>query len=467
MQRPYHLDQPSVNNKTYVLHNITSNIDVTTDVINVSKMNNGYKITISTISTNTFKLLNNDNVGAQLSFNPVNSTNFVSVEGTLLYNDVNGERVYSFDLITNYEIDADNYISITNGYFDTGFNEKVQINLLNKMYITYYTLSIPPSYAVQPNDSLINQSITGNDLQKMLITRDSFDLTIGYHLDGLWSKFRSYLSTNDYDVYTQDIYQTYENDVLDINPDNNTTIFFDTNNIPYIKILHKKGDNVLDDQNNPIILHHAGDVILDSNNLPTTNSYRNKIINFSLLMIDACYLLATDDIYIDYVKEITNNLLEYITVDVPYLNDLVLEKTKIYYAPFITKGNTNILTVDDDVINIDKEQNIKVDVYVPENTYDNFDSRKYITKVITQKVVDALSQNQIVIKDIEDDIVNTFQNSITTVSVSGLGGSYDFKALNVINNNEQLSIKYMLTLLNDGTLTVSLGVEVNFLLYNG
>ncbi len=50
--------------------------------------------------------------------------------------------------------------------------------------------------------------------------------------------------------YPEDVYQTYAEDVYAEDG---------------VTILHHAGDQVLDDENNPIILHHAGDLILDEN----------------------------------------------------------------------------------------------------------------------------------------------------------------------------------------------------------
>ncbi len=68
-----------------------------------------------------------------------------------------------------------------------------------------------------------------------------------------------------YQTYEEDVYQTYEEDVYD----GETIIHYagdqvlDENGDPII--LHHAGDQVLDEENNPIILHHEGDLILDEN----------------------------------------------------------------------------------------------------------------------------------------------------------------------------------------------------------
>lgn len=56
-----------------------------------------------------------------------------------------------------------------------------------------------------------------------------------------------------YDIYEEDVYQTYEEDVYD--EDGET-------------IIHHAGEQVLDEDNNPIVLHPAGEQVLDENGEP-------------------------------------------------------------------------------------------------------------------------------------------------------------------------------------------------------
>ena len=77
-----------------------------------------------------------------------------------------------------------------------------------------------------------------------------------------------------YQTYEEDVYQTYAEDVYD--EDGET-------------ILHHAGDQVLDEENNPIILHHAGDQVLDEENNP-------------IILHHAGDLILDEDGHQDYLK---------------------------------------------------------------------------------------------------------------------------------------------------------------------
>ncbi|MGN6746636.1 hypothetical protein, partial [Neisseria sp. P0024.S002] len=135
---------------------------------------------------------------------------------------------------------------------------------------------------------------------------------------------------------------TYPEDVYDKDQATGSIVNIVNGNVTY-NLRHRKGDPVLDENDQPVYLHREGDVMLDENQRPIIKEPRKVIRRLELMLVDATYLFATDEIAKSYREEIVETFLDWIVDDLKPINDKTLEQTRILYYPSSTMGEFRVM----------------------------------------------------------------------------------------------------------------------------
>ena len=69
-------------------------------------------------------------------------------------------------------------------------------------------------------------------------------------------------------------------------------------------LVHRKGEQMTDNDGQLVWKHRQGDIMLDNNGQPIIDRPRDIIRRLELMVIDATYWFATDDIAIEYRNEL-------------------------------------------------------------------------------------------------------------------------------------------------------------------
>lgn len=463
--RPYHLDVPVLKNLSFVSQNATAGIQVNTNTYAISKVDTGYKIAIRVTSDSFYKELLDKYLQVQLCFIPPGEINYAYINGTLQGVDSEtGERIFVFDIETNWDLNSDDELIITNFEMFSNESTKCGSPLTNTFTILWTTNSVPLNFIPDSSNSIKGSFLLPDET--IVVTREEIDITFGYSLKNLWNRSRSIADSDQYLTYDSDIPLTYEENVYKIDPITKSEVSFDADGNPFITKLHAKGDYVLDTDGNIIYKHRAGDIKLDSSGIPipTSSIYTSRMID--ILLVDGAYYFTTDSAHKKYRSEIANTLNTWITTTLSNLQNKLLDKTEIYYHPTTAIGSVEVQISHNNVTTIEARQSFAVTLFVTTSVYDDSSLRQQLKTTTVKKLNEGLQKTTISIDDIIVSMKEAFGQSVISVEISGLGGKANYNSLTLLNRNETLSLNKVLLAQDDGSLIVSEAVDVQFIEYS-
>ena len=464
--RSYFIDNPFINTKSFVSENATTGYQVSIDSsYSVSKNDNGYVVDIVTKSSDNFKALDDASVQVRLAFKPHNQTQKVYVAGVLKGKTDSDERLYSFNLDTNYDIDLDDKLVFTS---TSGAESAVDIKggLVNDYDIYFCTTAPMPSNWIY---SLLDEEIKDYGVPDgtYAISNERLNVVLGYRLNELWTLSRSNVTATPYQVYTTDIPAYYKADVYEVDPLTGAAFSIDNQGNLVYNILHKRGDPVLDTNGDPTYEHHKGEVIYDENNnpIPIPGYERDLLRLIDILTIEAPYYFAIPLDFsstTNYRAAIAKTLNQWITQDLPSINERLLDKTEIYFYPKVTAGDIQVLTNNNEVESISAGQSFNVNLLVSPTVYGDTTLLTALRSITTRTIDAALQQKTVSISTIERDLLEAYGDDVIAVEVTGLGGVNTHNTFTVLSNSNRCSIRKRLSALPDNTLTVDEDITIEF-----
>lgn len=464
--RAYFLDKPAINTKSFVADNPTTGYQASIDsAYSISKNDSGYVIDIITKSSDNFKELDDANVYCILSFYPSGQNERVYVKGTLRGKTSTNERLYSFDLITNFDIDKTDKIVINN---TLGSSSAVDTKIELSSYYDVFFCTTQPKSSDWVYSELDNQ-IPVFDLPEAayVVTNEKLHITLGVRLTGLWLQARSSATSAPYEVYTANVPATYKSDVYEVDPVTGAAFSIDaTGNLVY-NILHRRGDPVIDSQGVQQYEHMRGEVVYDEYGSPKIlPGYERDLLRFiDIFTIEAAYYFAIGVDYntpSNYRTLISTTIVEWVTSDIPSFNERLLDQTDIYFYPKVAIGDIDILTNTNEVMKISASQAFKVVLLVKPAVFDD-SALLQALREMTIKTIDAsLQQKTISISTMEKDLLTAYGEDVVSVELTGLGGVDTHNTFTVINNSSRCSIRKRLSTLPNGSLIVEDDVTIEF-----
>ena len=461
--RPYYLDRPVIETKSFVTENDTTLLQVGTRSYDIIKTNTGYKIKVVTQSSTDFIELDNSLVHVQLGFIPEYEEDYAYLNGTLVEVLDDGERVYEFDIRTSFNVDSKDNLVLTNFSMYIPEQKKFACSLLKNFDIVYST-SAPKANTWQTGKVDLTLGTFLLPPNTYGISQEKLRVRFGNALPGLWSRARSILSSLPYQTWSADVPALYDVDVPDIGPDG-SSITFDENGNPVVNYLHRAGDPILDTNGNQVIKHHKGDLVLDANNNPIVTGQRSISRQIDLVLIEAAYFFATDLSTINYKKSMVRTVVDWITNDLSKISDKLLEQTRLYFYPKTTLGSIKVTTGNNVTKTINAAQSFIVDVYISAANYSNAALRARLTKTTINVINEQLKQSVVSLDTITTALKANYGNDVISIQLSGLGGSEKLSTLTVLSDAERCSIRKRLVALPDDTLIVEEDVTMNFISY--
>lgn len=450
--RSYALDQPYAMDLNFVRQNQSLQLFVNTGSYLVRKIETGFELEITTKSGTYYQGLEDGHVGVQLSFNPKGETTYAYINGTLKSKTADGERIYTFKIETNHDIDSNGLIGITNSTVQGVTEYTAWIDLETEFNLLHYTSSLTENFTYDETDQLLGKFMlpsgcVGNSHEKLVIH-------FGDSLKNLWSRSRSYALDRVYRLHTVNIPLTYAVDVFDIDPVTGSCFSVVGGELVY-KYLHRKGDPVLDADGQPVYKYKVGDVVLDENGMPVYDEVMKTGREFDLLMVDARYYFATDAATVSYRSEIETTLTEWIVDGLTDISTELLEQTRIYFYPKTTLGMVRVYTANNAEDYLNAEQALTVSLYVPAKIYEDLSVRERLEYATVQILNAYISQNTVNISTIEDYLRAYYAEMVDSVRVTGLGGANNYQIVRLVSPTTKLCLKKELSIQPDKTTIVA------------
>lgn len=461
--RAYFLDNPSIVSKSFVTENDTTGIAVATDSYKIERTATGYLLTIVTRSGAAYKALANDKAHVQLSYRPTGEKDRAYQNGTFVGLTDTGERIYTFDLGTNYDVDdLDNIVLDTFQMYDDP-ERKHATPLTTDFDIIYIAEGLTleglqsSSIDLDIGTPLLPVGIIG-------ISRERLKIELGQALHGLWTASRSVVSSLDYARYAADVPAYWPNTVYKRDPVTGALeISSDgAGGITYV-VLHAKDDPVLDDQGNQVYRFRKGDVQVDADNKPIVISTRKMLRQVDLCLLDGVYWFATEATAAAYKNSLPVTIVGWLVNDIADVSKYLLEQTKLFFFPKSTLGQVEVIVQEGQTVSMPAEQSFAVTFYLSGLAYRDAALRTSLTKMAVETINEVLQNRVVTLSEITSKLRAKAGNDAIAVDVTGLGGTNRQMAVTLSDDAARLSIKKIAHANADGTIGVQDDVAISFI----
>jgi len=457
--RPYHLDDPKATDLSFITQNPTLQLVVNTSQYNLAKLDNGYQLTIQTKSGSYYKNLEDSEVNAQIGIRLKNSSRFVYWNGVQTGRTQDGERIFTFTLTTNYDLDANEQIELTNGVIDSEIPTPVWVDLKQEIHIFHTTTSIPAGiYKPDATQNMIG--LTFLPTPSAAITHETVTATFGHYLKRLWTRARTYPDTEVYKRYTIDVPMEYPEDVYEIDPATGSGISIIDGKIHY-NLLYKRGEVVRDEHGQIMYAHRAGETVREGGE-PVVDYTRVGTREFDMFFVDGRHYFVTDETFKEYNTEFINVVVNWVLKDMMTLNERTFERTEVLFYPTNQLSIINVQTGEGNKLSLESDQSLTVDVYVSDNVYRDNEQRQILEEKTIRYLDSWISTQQVAISTASTGLMTLYGDVATAVSIKGLGGSQDLQLVNMLKDEDRFCLKRILQAQQDGSFIIREDVTVNF-----
>lgn len=461
--RPYYMEAPAAVSKTFVGVNDTTLVQVTMDGYSFVRTENGYALHIVTTSDATYKDLLDSEVFAQLSYIPVGEKSRAYIQGKLLGTDpATLERIWQFDFPTNMKITEEHNLELSGFKMYTQDTVTVETPLLQEFDVVLGTSAVMGTQWVGNTvDNLLGRLYLPS--RAFALVHEKITVRFGWSLSTLWAKSRSVPSTYEYEAYPEDVHAKWPEDVYEIDPVTKSPITLNPDGTYSYNLIHKKGDVILDGEGVPTIKHKKGDLIISEfTGRPIIANPRQVLRQFSILLVEGEYWFSTNQISVDYRKEIATTLVSWLTTDIADIQSRTLDMTRVYFYPKSTLGDIEVMVGAGRVVKLNAGQSIVVTLTVDRKTYNNYDLREKLESITVKTIGKWLKEAIVTTSDAIDALRTEYGTDVIGIELTGLGGTENYGTVTVLDQASRCGIAKRLVAQDDNTLIVEDNLTINF-----
>lgn len=459
--RPYYLDNPIINRKTWVGENDTAQLQAAISQYDITRIDGGYRVRVVLESGDTFRQLPDEQIVLQIGYQPTGEKRWASVNGTLL-GKVDDERVYQFDILTNFDVNSDNELRTLNMSMFSTVQNNYFAPLTTDLAVTIIVVnSVTPGY--EPNG--LDEQIQAHLLPQLFMTvnRENLNTTFGYEMTELWRRSRPVISAESYKKYDFNVPAYYETNVYETDANGNIIIDIGPDGKLVYRVIHKKGDPVLTEDGKPVYEHRIGDPMHDANGQPILISARKLKYETTLFMVDGKYYFANERDASAYAKAIPMQLVTWIQNDISILNARLLSEGTLYLYPTTTFGDTIASIREGQQITIPVDQSFSFDYYLSKAGYTNPTIRPGLIANTKTTIAEFLERSTISISEAVSRLTETSGDEVMAIEAKGLGGTNNFAIITVEDDAARLSVRQKLVVLPNQELTIEDDLTFNWL----
>lgn len=458
--RAYYLDAPVAPTKTFVAENDTTLLQVSVGQYSIERVASGYKLTVVTSSDDNVKDLEDDQLHVQLAYIPASEKDRAYLNGTLIGRNDDDERIYEFDLSTNFNVDYLDNLQLSKFlmYDDeprlTGTPLQKDFDIIFSTSAVMDTQWRPNAVDVVLGRFLLPEQIAG-------LSHERIRIKFGDALTTLWTRGRTTVTSADYERHTVDVPRVYEKDILQ--RDANGLAVQVVNDEVQFTILHRKGDPQLDEDGNPRYLHRVGDVKLDAMGKPIIKNGRGLLREIDIMVLEGVYSFATDTAAAEYRTEMVETFLNWLLNDLSGIQKQLLDQSRIYLYPKSTLGSIKVKLPDNLVSVIPAGNAFRAELIVNSNVYEDAALKDQLTKSTIRGISEGLAQETVALSSIVANLRQTYGTDVVDVRLSPIGPGKNITALTVVDRSTRCSIRKRLVAQADASLVVEEDVDVVFL----
>lgn len=460
--RPYSMNDPSLRASSYMSSNETIGLTImASNRREIVATETGYKLTILSDSSKDWKELPDSSVHVQLGFKPDRESSYAFTNGVLLEVLESGERVYEFDIKTNWDMDSQHLLDINNFSMPSGGS----IGFRSKLEQSFSLFWAVSDYA-QPGleDSDID-AVMGTHLlppSSLGVYWEEIEVKLGDELTGLWSRARNVLGDRSPLRRKEPVYMTYLKNEYVIDPQTGHPRVIIKDGLRSLELKHAKGDVVIDAVTSlPVELYAKGSIVMEDGKA-VFESNRYTMCWFDIVLFDAKYRYVSSDKDVEYVEFIPRVIVDWVNDLLKGMQKNTLEVTDLYFQPKNTLKHIPVLVDDGREDTIFAAQRLTIDIFVTSTIYSDFELRKAIEEATLNETISGIQGNLISVENIEKMIKDINGEDIITVKVTGLGGNKEFRVVTLLDGSTSLSVGTLLTMEDNGRMSIADSIQVNF-----
>lgn len=458
--RAYYLDSPSIESRSFIAENDTTQLQVATESASITRTTSGWQIVITTKSSQEWKDLDDSEVFVNLGFQPDRTGDYAYTAGVFLGKTASLERVYRFDINTNYDIDVNNNIQLTSAAM---YEESQQFlrTALNQNFDIFYSTSVvmPSSWSPASFDPIIGSFLL--PFGSVGISRERLDIKLGVALSNLWTRGRTVVGQTDYAVWEMDVPATYESDVYATDPVTGVAFTIVDGELVYNKT-HSKGDPIIRD-GAPVYKYLKGDIKRDTYGRPIVAKGRRLQRQIDLFLLEAAYYFATNKAATDYRQQLVDTVVSWISQDLKDISKMLLEKTNIFFYPVQNVGTVDVIHGAGLKTTVNAGQYFNVKLYVRDAVYKNEKLRESLTRSTVLALSNCLKSKTVSASQIADSLKETLGEDVLAFEADGLGGTANLSICTMADDSARLTLRKRLEYRSDQTFALREDVNVEFI----
>lgn len=458
--RAYYLDSPVVNTRSFIAENDLTLLQVSTGSSQIRRTENGWEVIIVTRSSQEWKDLEDEEVFVNMGFQPDRSGDYAYVAGVFLGKTDTGERAYRFDIKTNYDIDANNGLQLTNAMMYEETQQYLRTKLQQDFDLFYSTSRImPTTWSPASFDPMIGLFLLPQG--SVGISRERLDITLGYSLTNLWTRGSTVVGEADYATWEVDVLATYESDVYETDPQTGAAFKIIDGELVYTKA-HSAGDPVMHD-GEQVYKYRKGDIKRDAYGKPIVVGGRRLTRQIDLFLLEAPYYFATNKAALDYRQQLVDTIVQWIAEDLKVIGQALLDKTSIFFYPVQNVGTVDVIHGSGLKSTINAGQFFNLKVYVRDAVYKNDKLRDSLTRISVLTISDCLKAKTVSNSQIIDALKKAYGTDVLSFEIEGLGGDAKLAICTMTDDSARLTLRKRLEYRADQTFALREDVNVEFI----
>lgn len=377
--RAYDISDPAIERINFSGFNATTRIGMNSIQAELSKIDTGYRLDVLSSMKKYDETLSESNIIPFLIYRTAGDAVFF-LEGRL-YAMSGDYPVFRFGIDSDYFIDSDNKIEITNFRDNNGSLVSIKVDLDTKLELMYVSNRVVPGFQAGPMDSYLYGSylLPG----KSVVSIEELDTTFGKHLEYLYTRVHTSTGIEEYERWEENVPALYDRTIY--GPDND--------------ILHHRGEEVLDEEGNPIYVHREGDIKLGEDGKPLLKDLQDPQRYLNIMFMDYRASLANNEELVQHRDYLKKHLTKLITEDVKDIQPKLLENT-VAYMTVPTNLQDVIVNFDGKVGYVPSAQSFKITVYVDRRNYEDTEARRGIESILKDELETYITTNRVLSRSV-------------------------------------------------------------------
>lgn len=441
--RVYDLNNPSMYGIRIAGKNNNLPERVNINQYGITRTDTGYQINFTLTDLSSFERFNY-NTKLQLSI-PLEGGEYINY--TTDFDNIN--NLASIIISTDDIIDKNHRLNLLGG--DSSLVEN-RVDLLSACMIYIYTTGVTDTYL---------DGVVVDTQPHAVLSYETINIQLGTQIETIWDRTyntfdRKYLKHDSSKplLYKEKVYSTdpVTGSIL------RTRIINGVAEV-YAELLHNVGDQQVDDYGEPLYEYQAGDVVLDEDGLPVIDEDVSVIRNMDIMMLEYEFKAANTLVYKNYLTNIMDILTNWFIVDIPSINNKLLENTRTVYRSYKTTSNVSIITNNKNTT-IPYLVRPTVTLYVNNTAFT--DNEIELLKTAVGYIIHShLDTTTISLQAIRDEIVNTLGDEILSAKITGLDDGIESELFNINIKHSRLVLGKKLHVTNTDEFVVKYDIDLN------